>query len=259
MPALFGTTVTSPAVRGRGAGARAPGRRDGQGRRHRDVLHLRRPHRRAVVARAAAADPLGHHPQRAHPGRDARVDHLGRRARSCSRELAGKTTLRRPRAPSSTRCASRGDLDGEPTADPAQGELLREGRQAARDRHLAPVVHPQRRPRRRRSTPRSSSAARELDFHPAFMRTRYENWVGGLNGDWLISRQRFFGVPIPVWYPLDARRRARLRQPDRARRGRAAGRPGGQGAGAATTRRSAARPAASSATPTSWTPGPRRR
>lgn len=44
---------------------------------------------------------------------------------------------------------------------------------------------------------------REIDFHPSFMRSRYENWIEGLNGDWLISRQRFFGVPFPVWYALD--------------------------------------------------------
>jgi valyl-tRNA synthetase len=45
---------------------------------------------------------------------------------------------------------------------------------------------------------------KQLNFHPDFMRVRYENWVNGLTGDWLISRQRFFGVPIPVWYAIDA-------------------------------------------------------
>jgi valyl-tRNA synthetase len=45
---------------------------------------------------------------------------------------------------------------------------------------------------------------RELDWHPPFMRRRYEDWVEGLSGDWLISRQRYHGVPVPLWYPLDA-------------------------------------------------------
>jgi valyl-tRNA synthetase len=44
---------------------------------------------------------------------------------------------------------------------------------------------------------------RELQWHPEYMRVRFENWVHGLNGDWCISRQRVFGVPFPLWYPID--------------------------------------------------------
>jgi valyl-tRNA synthetase len=44
----------------------------------------------------------------------------------------------------------------------------------------------------------------ELQWHPAHMHKRYEDWTENLAQDWCVSRQRYFGVPIPVWFPLDA-------------------------------------------------------
>ncbi|MFO0417756.1 MAG: valine--tRNA ligase, partial [Pseudomonadota bacterium] len=54
---------------------------------------------------------------------------------------------------------------------------------------------------------------RKINWHPEYMLHRYENWVEGLNSDWCISRQRFFGVPFPVWYPINANGEPQYDQP----------------------------------------------
>jgi valyl-tRNA synthetase len=54
---------------------------------------------------------------------------------------------------------------------------------------------------------------RQLCWHPAYMESRFENWTNGLNGDWCVSRQRFFGVPFPVWYPIDQNGRIEHERP----------------------------------------------
>ncbi|VEG27040.1 valine--tRNA ligase [Actinomyces howellii] len=102
-----------------------------------------------------------------------------------------------------------GELRGEPVATVRQTNFFEKG-----DKPLEIVTSRQwyvRNGGRSWTNPASGADLREeliargqeLAFHPDFMRVRYENWVTGLNNDWLISRQRFFGVPFPLWYRLD--------------------------------------------------------
>ncbi len=59
---------------------------------------------------------------------------------------------------------------------------------------------------------------KKVQWHPSHMRVRYDHWVEGLNQDWCISRQRYFGVSFPVWYPLDEQGEPNYDQPIFAKR-----------------------------------------
>jgi valyl-tRNA synthetase len=99
--------------------------------------------------------------------------------------------------------AESGDLEGEPRQITHQVKFFEKG-----DRPLEIISSRQWYLRNggRDEDLRQDLLARgeSLDWIPNFMGVRYKHWVEGLNGDWLVSRQRFFGVSLPIWYQIDS-------------------------------------------------------
>ena len=117
------------------------------------------------------------------------------------RELAGKTTFS-ARALVVDALRESGDLDGEPKATQRMANFYERG-----DKPLEIVSTRQwfltNGGRDTELGKKLIARGDEINWVPDYMRHRLTNWIEGLNGDWLVSRQRFFGVAFPVWYRLD--------------------------------------------------------